>query len=127
MSHNISDLLQVSMNSIKEMIDANTIIGTPMHQEGTTIIPISRVHLGFVSGGSDMKSNSSKEEPLFGGGTGGGLSITPIAFIVIQKDEVHLLSMDESTHIAEKLIDLIPKSIEKAKTLFKNNAPVEKI
>lgn len=127
MSHNISDLLHVSMNSIKDMIDANTIIGTPMQQQETTIIPVSRVHLGFVSGGADMKSTSAKEEPLFGGGTGGGLSITPIAFLIIQKNEVSLLSIDEQTHLAEKLLDLIPKSIDKAKTLFKNNAPIEEV
>ena len=127
MAHNITDLLQVLMNSIKEMIDANTIIGTPLHQEGTIIIPVSRVHLGFVSGGSDIKSNTLKDEALFGGGTGGGVSIVPIAFLVVQNQEVRLLSIQEETHLAEKIIDLIPKGIEKAKDLFNNNAPIEKI
>lgn len=124
---NIADLLNVSMNKIKEMIDANTIIGTPIVDGETTIIPVSKLHLGFVSGGSDIKPNSSKEEVLFGGGTGGGFGITPIAFLVINKNEVNLLSIDESTHIAEKLIDLVPKTVEKCRTLFKNNAPIEKI
>ncbi|MDE7263916.1 MAG: GerW family sporulation protein [Anaeroplasmataceae bacterium] len=124
---NIADLLNVSMNKIKEMIDANTIIGTPIVENGTVIIPVSKLHLGFVSGGSDIKPNSSKEEVLFGGGTGGGFGITPIAFLVITNNEVNLLSIDESTHIAEKLIDLVPKTVEKCKTLFKNNAPIEKI
>lgn len=124
---NIADLLSVSMNKIKEMIDANTIIGTPIVEGGAVIIPVSRLHLGFVSGGSDIKPNSSKEEVLFGGGTGGGFGITPIAFLVIANNEVNLLSIDESTHIAEKLIDLVPKTVEKCKTLFKNNAPIEKI
>lgn len=124
---NITDLLNVSMNKIKEMIDANTIIGTPIIENGAVIIPISKLHLGFVSGGSDIKPNSSKEEVLFGGGAGGGFGITPIAFLVINNNEVNLLSIDESTHIAEKLIDLLPKTVEKCKTLFKNNAPIEKI
>ena len=124
---NIADLLSVSMNKIKEMIDANTIIGTPIIEGGTIIIPVSKLHLGFVSGGSDIKPNSSKEEVLFGGGGGGGFGITPIAFLVISNNEVNLLSIDESTHIAEKLIDLVPKSIDKCKTLFKNNAPIEKV
>lgn len=124
---NISELLNVSMNKIKEMIDANTIIGTPIIEESTIIIPVSRLHLGFVSGGSDIRPNSSKEEVLFGGGAGGGFGITPIAFLVITNGEVSLLSIDESTHIAEKLIDLVPKSIDKCKTLFKNNAPIEKV
>ena len=124
---NIADLLNVSMNKIKEMIDANTIIGSPIVEDGTVIIPVSKLHLGFVSGGSDIKPNSSKEEVLFGGGAGGGFGITPIAFIVVQNHEVNLLSIDESTHIAEKLIDLVPKTMDKCKTLFKNNAPIEKI
>ena len=124
---NISELLNVSMDKIKEMIDANTIIGTPIIEGTTIIIPVSRLHLGFVSGGSDIRPNSSKEEILFGGGAGGGFGITPIAFLVISNNEVNLLSIDESTHIAEKLIDLVPKSIDKCKTLFKNNAPIEKV
>ncbi len=124
---NITDLLNVSMNKIKEMIDANTIIGTPIIENETIIIPVSKLHLGFVSGGSDIKPNSTKEEALFGGGAGGGFGITPIAFLVIHHGEVELLSIDETTHIAEKLIDLVPRSIEKCKTLFKNNAPIEKI
>ncbi len=124
---NIADLLSVSLNKIKEMIDANTIIGTPIIENGTTIIPISKLHIGFVSGGSDIRPTSSKEEVLFGGGTGGGFGITPICFLVINNNDVSLLSIDDTTHIAEKLIDLVPKSIDKCKTLFKNNAPIEKV
>ena len=125
MSHTISELLQVSMNQIKDMIDANTIIGTPLHQENITIIPISKVHLGFVSGGSDIKN--IKDNPLFGGGTGGGVSLVPIAFLIVKSNEVELLSVNDDTHIVEKLIDLVPKTVEKAQTLFKNNTPIEKV
>lgn len=125
MSHTISELLQVSMNQIKDMIDANTIIGTPLHQENITIIPISKVHLGFVSGGSDIKN--IKDNPLFGGGTGGGVSLVPIAFLIVKTNEVELLSVNDDTHIVEKLIDLVPKTVEKAQTLFKNNTPIEKV
>ncbi len=125
MSNVISELLQVSMNHIHDMIDANTIIGTPLYQEGVTIIPVSKVHLGFVSGGSDIKN--IKDTPLFGGGTGGGVSLVPVAFLVVKCNEVSLLSVSDDTHLAEKIIDLIPKTVEKAKTLFKNNANIEKI
>lgn len=124
---NIADLLNVSMNRIKEMIEANTIVGTPIIQGDTIIIPVSKVHLGFVSGGSDIKPASSKEDILFGGGTGGGFGITPICFLVVTNGEVKLLAIDEGTHLVEKVIDLIPKGIEKCKTLFKNNAPIENI
>lgn len=127
MSHPISELLEISMCSIKKMIEANTIIGTPITFNNSTIVPVSRVHLGFVSGGADIKPNSNKEDPLFGGGTGGGVSLTPIAFLVITGDIVELLSIDTQTHLAERLFDTIPKVIDKASTLFKNNSPIQKI
>lgn len=125
--HPINGLLEVSMSSLKEMIEANTIIGTPICYNDSTIIPVSKAHLGFVSGGADIKPNSNKEDPLFGGGTGGGLSLTPIAFLVITKDKIELLSIDTHTHISERIIDGAITSIEKLTTLFKNNAPIEKI
>lgn len=119
--HPISDLLSISMNSLNQMIDANTIIGTPLNYNNIIIIPVSRVHLGFVSGGSDIKPNSNKEDPLFGGGTGGGLSINPIAFLVINDKDVNLVSIDSNTHVMDNIIELIPKLMDKAKCLFKNN------
>ena len=125
MSNVISELLDVSMHKIKDMIDANTVIGTPVHQDGITIIPVSKVYLGFVSGGSDIKN--IKDSPLFGGGTGGGLSLVPVAFLIVRVDGVDLVSVGDDTHLIEKLIDLVPKTIDKAKTLFKNNSAIEKI
>lgn len=125
MQHPISDLLNVSMKCLNEMIDANTIIGTPITYNQTTIIPVSKVHLGFLSGGSDIKPNSNKEDPLFGGGTGGGLSLSPIAFLVIHQSSIEVLSIDNSTHIAEKILDIFPKAMDKIKVLFKNNTEEE--
>ena len=118
---NITDLLNISLNRLKEMIDANTIIGSPIIHENKVIIPVSKLYLGFVSGGSDIKPTTSKEEVLFGGGTGGGVGITPVCFLVINDDEVNVLSITEQTHILEKLVDLIPETFNKYKTLFTNN------
>lgn len=118
---NITDLLNISLNRLKEMIDANTIIGSPIIRENKVIIPVSKLYLGFVSGGSDIKPTTSKEEVLFGGGTGGGVGITPVCFLVINNDEVKVLSITEQTHILEKLVDLIPETFNKYKTLFTNN------
>ena len=117
---NITDLLNISLNRLKEMIDANTIIGSPIIHENKVIIPVSKLYLGFVSGGSDIKPTTSKEEVLFGGGTGGGVGITPVCFLVINDDEVKVLSITEQTHILEKLVDLIPETFNKYKTLFTN-------
>lgn len=121
MQHPISELLNVSMRSLKEMIDANTIIGNPITYNGVIIIPVSKIHLGFVSGGSDIKPNSNKEDPLFGGGTGGGLSLSPICFLVVNNNEVSVLSIDNSTHLVEKLMDVFPKIFDKVKELKNNN------
>lgn len=118
---NITDLLNISLNRLKEMIDANTIIGSPIIHDNKVIIPVSKLYLGFVSGGSDIKPTTSKEEVLFGGGTGGGVGITPVCFLVINDDEVKVLSITEQTHILEKLVDLIPETFNKYKTLFTNN------
>lgn len=118
---NITDLLNISLNRLKEMIDANTIIGSPIIHENKVIIPVSKLYLGFVSGGSDIKPTTSKEEVLFGGGTGGGVGITPVCFLVINDDEVKVLSITEQTHILEKLVDLIPETFNKYKILFTNN------
>ena len=118
---NITELLNISLNRLKEMVDANTIIGSPIIHEDKVIIPVSKLYLWFVSGGSDIKPTTSKEEILFGGGTGGGLGLTPVCFLVINKEKVEVLSITEGTHILEKLVDLIPESINKCKTLFVNN------
>lgn len=121
MNHPISDLLNVSMKCINEMIDANTIIGTPITHNNSTIIPVSKVQLGFVSGGSDIKPNTNKADPLFGGGTGGGVSLTPIAFLVITAENINLISLNNDARLKEKILDFIPGAFEKLKVLIKNN------
>ena len=118
MLHVVSELLEISLNSLRKMVEANTIIGNPITKNDITIIPVSRVHLGFVSGGSDIKPNTNKAEPLFGGGTGGGLSLSPIAFLIIYDNDVRILSIDSNTHLSEILLDLFPKAMDKITNLF---------
>ena len=127
MQHPIRELLEVSMSQIKEMIEANTIVGTPITSANITIIPVSKVYLGFVSGGADIKANTNKEDPMFGGGAGGGLTISPICFLVVTDKEVKVLSIDDNTHIIEKIVDLFPKIADKTTMLFKENINIEKI
>lgn len=115
----ISELLNVSMKCINDMIDANTIIGTPIIYNNTTIIPVSRVHLGFLSGGTDIKDK--KDTPLFGGGTGGGLSLAPLAFLVVKDDDIRLIAIDNETHMLEKIVDIIPNFINKCNDIVSNN------
>lgn len=126
--HPIEKILNTSMNSIKEMIDVNTIVGDAIQaSNNTVIIPISKVSFGFASGGSEFKGETideynkkDKDEQIqyrlpFGGGSGAGVSINPIAFVIIQADVVKLLPVDHSDPI-DKILDYMPDLIEKANT-----------
>ena len=85
MSENkVNNLLGVSMDKIKEMVDVNTVIGDPITApDGTTVIPVSRVSYGFAGGGSDLPSKAQPEKGLFAGGSGAGITIQPVAFLVM--------------------------------------------
>ena len=116
-NQSIQDILSTSMEKLRELVDVNTIVGTPITvSEGTTIIPISKVSFGFGSGGSDFPANSQKE--AFGGGSGGGVSIQPLAFIVVNNGDVKLLQMTSANNTADKVVNLVPELIDKISSLF---------
>ncbi len=125
--HPIQGLMKTAMENIKEMVDVNTIVGEPVETpEGSVILPISKVGFGFAAGGSEYsveKSQNDKEsnqdEKPFGGGSGGGVSITPVAFLVVGKEGVQLLPLDSQTHIYERIIDLAPQVIDKIQQALK--------
>ncbi len=121
MNHPIEGMLGVSMEKIREMVDVDTVIGKPiMAQDGlTTVIPVSRVSFGFGSGGSDVPSKSEKE--LFGGGAGAGVTIRPVAFLVIKSGDVKLLQMDENSKGLDKIFESVPDAVSKVVDLFKKN------
>ncbi|WP_160033343.1 GerW family sporulation protein [Paenibacillus sp. An7] len=130
--HPIQGLMKTAMENIKAMVDVNTIVGDAVETpDGTVILPISRVGFGFAAGGSDFHleteqqhDRSSAHSPSavpFGGGSGGGVSIHPIAFLVVGKDGVNIVPLDNNTHLFEKIIDQAPKLIDQMQQLFKNN------
>ncbi|MFI3329874.1 MAG: GerW family sporulation protein [bacterium] len=128
MDHKISTLLKVSMESIKDMIDVNTIIGEAIHiSDDTKVIPISRVRLGFLSGGSEIKQEVKELEHPFGGGTGGTMSITPIAFLICNNNDIRILHLEQQTHLYEKVIDYMPSITSKITDLFKDISIEKKI
>ena len=109
----VSDLLGISMEKIKEMADVNAIIGQPIKlEDGTTIIPVSKVSYGFASGGSDLPSKYDKN--LFGGGAGAGVSIKPEGFLVIAPDgTAKMVPMEASSDPISTAIEKVPVVIEK--------------
>ncbi len=115
----VGDLMGLTIQKIKEMADANTVIGEPIREGDVTMIPISKVSYGFASGGSDFPSKSNAE--LFGGGGGAGISITPISFIVIHGSDVRMLHVDTNDSTAEKLVTMIPEILDKISDFIEKN------
>ncbi len=116
--HPIEALVATALEKIREVVDVETIIGEPISAtEGVTIIPVSKVSFGFASGGSDIPSEKVNR-PVFGGGSGAGVSISPIAFLVISKDgEVKLLQLASNSG-ANGFLEQLPDLISKVKAMF---------
>ena len=138
--HPIQGLMTTAMESLKEMIDVNTIIGDPVETpDGSVILTVSKVGFGFAAGGSEFKldqsqsssgnqgQGSSSQSHPFGGGSGGGVSITPIAFLIVNSHGVKMLHLDESTHLYEKILEVAPQAVDKIQQMFskkdENNQP----
>ena len=128
--HPIESLMMTAMTSIQDMVDVNTIIGEPIETaNGITIIPISKVCFGFAAGGSEFSGETIKEynrkdkdEEIeyklpFGGGAGAGVSINPVAFIVVQEDTVKLMPVDHSSCL-DKILDYVPDMMQRMSNMF---------
>jgi sporulation protein YtfJ len=115
--HPIQGLMNTALQNIRDMVDVNTIIGDQIvTADGTVIIPVSKVSLGFASGGSDFPTKTDKQ--LFGGGSGAGATINPIAFIVVHNGNVKLLQIAANSSTADNAISLVPELIDKVASLF---------
>ncbi|MBS5660299.1 MAG: GerW family sporulation protein [Clostridiales bacterium] len=120
--HPIQGMMGTAMQKIREMIDVNTIIGDPITTpDGTVIIPVSKVSFGFGSGGSDWPNKNTAKD-LFGGGAGAGISINPLAFLVISNGEVKLLQMSFSSNTADKMVNMVPDVIDKISGLVSGSS-----
>ncbi len=122
MDHPIGNLMNITMEKIKEMVDVNTIVGTPITSaDGTLIIPVSKVSYGFASGGSDLPTkNPQNNKDLFGGGSGAGVTIQPVAFLTVYQGNVRLISVGTGDGI-EKLLCMVPDVVDKVKGIFKKD------
>ena len=121
MEHPIGSLMDTTMEKIKEMIDVNTIIGEPITSpEGTLIITVSKVSYGFAAGGSDLPTKKENKD-CFGGGSGAGVTIQPVAFLTVYQGDVRLVSVDREEGTADKLVNMIPDVLKKVKGVFKKD------
>lgn len=112
----VNKIMESTLDKMREMVDVSTIIGEPMVTGDTTLIPVSKVSYGFTSGGTDLPSKQNNE--LFGGAGGGGISITPVAFIVIQDGKCRMMQINNYTSSADRAIAMIPELVDKLTELI---------
>lgn len=114
MSQNLPNMLQGTISRIREMVDVNSVIGDPITTpDGVTIIPVSKVSVGYGGGGSDFAVKNGSGEP-FGGGVGAGVSVTPIAFLVIKDGNVRMMPVAAPANTTvDRLVEQIPDALDK--------------
>ena len=116
--HPVNDMMGSTMEKINAMIDVNTVVGEPIVTGEVTIIPVSRVSFGFASGGSDFASKHQKPggENAFGGGSGAGVNLEPIAFLIVRGENVRLLPIMPPCGPIDRAIDVVPEVVDKITT-----------
>ena len=119
----VNKIMANTLEKMRQMVDVSTIIGEPIVTGETTLIPVSKVSYGFTSGGTDLPSKQNAE--LFGGAGGGGITISPVAFIVIQKDKVRMMQINNYTSSADRAISMIPELVDQISQLVKAKDEVE--
>ncbi|PDO10174.1 MAG: sporulation protein YtfJ [Candidatus Reconcilbacillus cellulovorans] len=147
--HPIQGLMRTAMEHIRDMVSANTIVGAPVvAQNGTTVLPICRVSFGFAAGGGEFvnadgqsgqsgqsgnpSDNTAVYQPQqppypFGGGSGAGVSITPIAFLVVGADGVNVLPLGQQAHVITRLLDAVPAAFDRIQAMFRKNAEPDRL
>lgn len=112
----VNKIMESTLDKMRDMVDVSTIIGDPVVTGDTTLIPVSKVSYGFTSGGTDLPSKQNAE--LFGGAGGGGISITPVAFIVIENGKCRMMQINNYTSSADRAIAMIPELVDKLTELI---------
>ena len=114
MSNKLPNMLESTIQKIREMVDVNSVIGQPITTpDGVTIIPVSKVSVGFGGGGSDFVNNKGGENP-FGGGVGGGVSVTPICFLIVSNGNVRMMPVAAPANTtADRIVEMVPDTIDK--------------
>ena len=125
-ANKVNDLLGVSMDKIKQMVDVNTVVGDPVTTpDGTTVIPISRVNYGFAAGGSDLPSKSQPAGGLFAGVRGAGVTVSPVAFLSIHNGNVRVIQIEPYFSPVDRALEKIPDIADMLSSLFKKKGEPE--
>ena len=121
--HNIEAIMNVTLDNLKAMVDADTIIGTPIKLGDVTLLPVSKISFGVATGGSDFPSKTRND--MFGGGGGAGVTISPVAFISISGDSVKMMPIYNDLGTVDKAVNMAPELLDKIKGLFSKNDKTE--
>lgn len=113
---NIGSIIDVTMEKLRAMVDADTILGTPVTVDGNTIVPVSKVSFGLATGGSDFPSKNQKE--IFGGGGGAGVSITPMGVIAMSSGNIKFIPINNEVTTLDRALQAAPEIFDKIKSLF---------
>ena len=113
MSEKLPNMLESTIQKIREMVDVNSVVGEPIHTpDGVTLIPVSKVSVGFGGGGTDFVSGKGGENP-FGGGVGGGVKVTPLCFLIVQDGSVRMMPVPvPASSTADRIVEMVPDTVK---------------
>ena len=122
----LGDILQEAMGKVREMVDANTIVGQPIVSDGVTLIPISKVSFGFGGGGAEYGGKASPGDKNLGGGVSAGVKITPTAFLVVKDGAVRVLPVAvPAASAVDRIVEMVPDLVDKVSDLFRREKSEE--
>ncbi len=118
--HPINNLMSVTIEKIRTMVDSNTVVGDAITTpDGTIIIPVSKISVGFATGGSDFPTKTPKD--MFGGGGGAGVNVTPVGFLIVQNGNVRLIQLADNKNAIDRAVAMFPDMVDKITSLFNKN------
>ena len=125
--HPINDLMAVTMEKMREMVDSNTIVGEPIQTpDGVTLIPISRVNMGFGGGGGEFAAKNAGQDGTLGAGIGAGVRIDPVAFLIVKDGVVRMMPVAvPAVGAVERVVEMVPEVIDRVSGFFKKEKPEE--
>lgn len=127
-TNSIQSIMETTLETIKNSIDSNTIVGNPIKAEASVIVPISKVTVGFGIGGGEYNKNCKTEtkcDTNFAGGSGGAITISPVAFVVVENGETRLISLEDNVNLVDNILTVTPKIIDKVQRILKHDSNVK--
>lgn len=127
-TNSIQSIMETTLETIKNSIDSNTIVGNPIKAEASVIVPISKVTVGFGIGGGEYNKNCKTEtkcDTNFAGGSGGAITISPVAFVVVENGETRLISLEDNVNLVDNILTVTPRIIDKVQRILKHDSNVK--